>query len=200
MKKNLIRLLSFVLILAMGGFLVMCNTIEEERVLPSQDNATVVEPEATVPVIDMCDYYGTVVKIPELEEECGLNILLDNGEWLLPHSFMEPFELIEGQRLKVSYDQLDIWIPNCKGMPVVISCVFEVPDLPPPDLCVNQGVMYNFVDCGYVIKDLKDGTLYEPLNLHADWAEGEAVEFGFYKVDAPDAGCGAQPIIITCIR
>lgn len=200
MKANLIKLLGLVLLLALASILVMCNTMQEERLLPAQENATVVEPDAAFPVIDMCDYYGTVVKLPEVEDECGLNIVLDEGELLYPYSFLEPFDLVEGQRVKLSYDVLDIVIPNCKGVPVTISCMVEVPDMPPPDLCVHEGTIHYFQDCGYVIKDLIDGTLYEPLNLKDDYPVDKVVTFGFIKVDAAGTGCGALPVVISCIR
>jgi hypothetical protein len=125
MKANKLKILGFVLVIFLGGILVVCTNLQEDRPMPALQTATELGSGDAMPMPTSCDYKGKVVKLPGVEDICNLNILLDNGELLYPYSMMVEFDFEEGQRVEVSFEQLDVVVSGCKGIPVAIYCAFR---------------------------------------------------------------------------
>jgi len=206
MKANKLKILGFLLVILMGGVVMVCTNLQEDRPLPAFQTATEVEPGDAMPMPAFCEYPGKVVKLPGVEDICNLNILLDNGELLYPFSMMVEFDFEEGQRVSVSYEQLDVVVSNCKGIPVAIYCATLLPDNPPEDACIHKG---RIIDLGvdeypYNINiRLKDGTLLFPKEMKTEFVmkDGQFVDLGFEKIYQPvvDDKPGT-PVVVTCMR
>ncbi len=70
----------------------------------------------------LCDTYGTVVQ--SINEGCNLVIRLDNGSVLQPIFVPSDFTLMVDQRIKFSYDVIDLIDNTCVGAePVDIDCI-----------------------------------------------------------------------------
>jgi hypothetical protein len=206
MKTNKLRILGFVLVILIGGVLMVCTNIQEDRPIPALQTATELGSGDAMPMPTSCDYQGKVVKLAGVEDICNLNILLDNGELLYPNSMLVEFDFEVGQRVEVSYEQQDVIVPNCKGIPVTITCAKLLPENPPPDACIHNG---RIVDLGideypYNINiRLQDGTLLFPKEMKTEFVmkDGQFVALGFEKIYQPVVDeIPGTPVVVTCMR
>jgi PKD repeat protein len=75
-----------------------------------------------------CDFTGTVKDYTGLDG-CGLIIKLDNGIVLEPVEIKQNFSLYDGQRVRLSYTELNNRASICMmGIIARINCISEIPD------------------------------------------------------------------------
>jgi hypothetical protein len=208
MKTKMIKFSGILLLVALGSVLTVCNALQQDRPMPLQNEIAVADQERSVVDPLPPEYSGTVVSMMPMSDACELNILLDDHKLLLPYNYNLEFELIQGTRVKVRYEELQIQVPECAGRPSTIYTIREIPAAGMEE-CVYRGKVVDADEderCGLSILLENDLLIYPAIMRDPDYVlyEGDDVMVGFAPlVDVNSAeiysNCSGRPVIVLCL-